>query len=244
MTTVTPRADAVAREAARIRAEYARRERELAADTYALTRPDALFRHQHTVRALRTALESAQLLPLEDRRVLEVGCGRGDWLAVFEQFGARRGNLAGIDLDPERARAASLRLTADEDAGADVRCGDAAALPWPDGAFDIVFQSTMFTSVLDRGVRAHIARELMRVLKPRGSIVWYDFTYDNPRNPHVTGIAVSEVRALFPGMRGRFTRVTLAPPLARWLVRRSWTAAELLESMKVLNTHTLGILQW
>lgn len=224
-----------AAELERIRAEYERRRREIPEDFYALHKPANLFLRQGQERALREGLEHAGVLPLGERAVLEVGCGEGAWLGIFEAFGARPEALAGIELDPERA--ASCRRHYPRAA---VEIGDAARLPWNDACFDLVFQSTVFTSILDPETRRRVAAEMLRVLRPGGLLVWYDFLYDNPRNAHVQGIGAGELRRLFPGCRWRRRRVTLAPPLARRLVPRSWTAAALLEALRVFNTHYLA----
>jgi hypothetical protein len=50
---------------------------------------------------------------------------------------------------------------------------------------------------------------------PRRRVLWYDFTYNNPRNPDVRGVPLARVRQLFPQSRVTARRVTLAPPLAR-----------------------------
>src|SRR5262252_5722773 len=55
---------------------------------------------------LRALLWDAGFFPLHSRRVLDVGCGIGDRLAVFQDFGARPENLFGVDLIPERIRSA------------------------------------------------------------------------------------------------------------------------------------------
>jgi ubiquinone/menaquinone biosynthesis C-methylase UbiE len=222
----------------RIRAEYQRRQREVPPDFYALYQPSNLYIHHGQVRALLWALRTANLLPLKDCRILEVGCGRGNWLSVFEDFEAQRGHLAGIDLDAARVACCLQRF-----AGADVRVGDASKLPWGDGQFDIVFQSTVFTSILDIGMKRAVAREMLRVLKPQGAILWYDFHVNNPRNPHVRGVGRREIQSLFPGCRMALRRVTLAPPLARRLVPISWTLSTLVEALRILNTHYFGVLR-
>ena len=97
--------------------------------------------------------------------------------------------------------------------------------------------------MMSRGLQqAAMAAEMRRVLRPGGLIVWYDF-WTNPTNPQVRGIRPDEVRRLFPGCRCQFRRVTLAPPLARRLVRLSWTSALLLEKLRLLNTHDLAIIE-
>src|SRR5437764_1123200 len=97
-------------EVERIRAENKRRDREIAPDFYALHRPPNLFLHHAQERAMLWALYAAGMIPLKDRKILDVGCGLGKWLAVFEDFDARRTNLAGIDIDEARATACADRI--------------------------------------------------------------------------------------------------------------------------------------
>lgn len=226
------------REAARILAEYERRERDIGREFYALTKPANLFIRHGQQRALLWALRTAGALPLEHKRILEVGCGRGQWLTVFEDFGARRENLAGIDLDPQRIGEARHRYP-----GADLQTGDATRLPWHAWMFDIVFQSTMFSSILDHAVRKLVADEMRRVLKPQGIAIWYDLRFDNPSNRNVRGISPRELRDLFPGCSVTVQPVTLATPLARRLVPRSWLLAAALERLGLLNTHLIGLIR-
>ena len=53
---------------------------------------------------------------------------------------------------------------------------------------------------------------MLRVVKPQGLILWYDFRYNNPRNPNVQGIGATEIRGLSPGRQVELRKVTLAPP--------------------------------
>lgn len=224
-------------EADRIRAEYARRAAE-GDDRYGPTRPENVFSRQAIERGAIGALRRAGMLPLRGRRILDVGCGHGQWLADFESWGADRDRLAGIDLVPERAARSAARFP-----GADVREGDATALPWPDGSFDVVLQSMMFSSILDGDVRAAAAREMARVLRSGGVVLWYDFFVDNPRNKQVRGMRRRDIAALFGGFEADLRRVTLAPPLARAIVPRSRPLGALLEGLKLLDTHYVGTLR-
>lgn len=219
-------------EADRILEELRRREREVPADFYSLDRPANRFLRQGQKRALRKALE--EIGPLSGKRVLEVGCGSGNWLEMLE--GAA--SLSGIELEPGRAARAAARFP-----GADIRTGDASRLPWDDASFDLVLQSTVFSSILEPGMRQAVASEMLRVLAPDGAVLWYDFFVDNPANPHVRGVRRREIAALFPGCRISLRRATLAPPLARRIVPVSWTLAALLESLRVLDTHYLGVIR-
>ena len=225
-------------EAERIRAEYLRREREIASDFYSLTRPANLFARHYQQQGLLRALTNAGMLPLADRRILDVGCGRGGWLAMLDDFGARQENVAGIDLDPSRLEDAKRQFPQ-----MDLRVGNAAQLPWEAGTFDLVLQSVVFTSILDPAVRAMVAGEMRRVLASGGALLWYDFRYNNPQNPNVRGIAPREIRKLFPDCSVELERVTLAPPIARRLVPVSWFVATALEHMRVFNTHVFALIR-
>ena len=117
------------------------------------------------------------------------------------------------------------------------------ALPWPDGTFDIVQQHTVFTSILDPVMKGRVCAEMLRVLKPSGAIIWYDFRFNNPANPNVRGIGIAEIRSLFPHCRVHVKRVTLAPPVARRLVPISWLASLVMEQLTIFNTHYLGVIR-
>ncbi len=69
--------------------------------------------------------------------------------------------------------------------GIKLRCGNASSLGFEDSTFDLVLQSTVFTSVLDPGLKQQIAAEMIRVVKERGVILWYDYHVNNPWNSDV-----------------------------------------------------------
>lgn len=221
----------------RIRAEYRRREREIPAGTFGWQHPSRLMIHQQTTRACIQVLDRARLYPLTNARILDIGCGEGNWLLEFLQWGAAPEKLSGIDLSSSRIGAAKSRLP-----NTDLRIGSATELPWDDGSFDLVTQFTVFTSVLDDAARSQMAGQMLRVLKRGGSILWFDFRYSNPRNPNVRGIERSEIRTLFPDCRIDFCSTVLAPPVARMATSISWAAAELLHAVPPLRTHYAALI--
>jgi ubiquinone/menaquinone biosynthesis C-methylase UbiE len=225
------------REAARILAENARRLAEIPAGRYAPWQPAELFLRQDRTRSALRLLKDVNRLPTSGARALEVGCGTGGWLPELLAWGLETPDLAGIDLDTNRVEVARKRFPS-----ADLRVGDAAALPWPSDHFDLVVVSTVFSSILDGGIQTRVAAEIERVLNPGGALLWYDLALDNPRNRNVRGIGRSALRALFPQLIGQVRRCGLLPPLARWLAARSHTLATLAATLPPLRSHLLAVL--
>ena len=218
-------ADPISVELDRLQNEYARRARVV------LRSPVRDYWFYEPMNAISRAVGR-----LNGRSVLDIGCGTGSRLMEFREMGA--GRLAGIELTAERC-AAARRVLPD----AEVVHGSAHALPWPDGTFDIVSQFVVFTSILDSTLKQRIAREMMRVVKPSGAIVWHDFRVNNPRNRQVRGIRKAEIVALFPLCEIDLHSMMLAPPLASLLIPRFPSLASQLEKLPFLRTHYLGVIR-
>jgi len=223
-------------EEARIRAAYEKREDD---GRYSLLQPGTLFIVQQIERRILSSLKRHGSGDLSSKRILEVGCGTGHWLREFTKWGASPENIWGIDLLRERlskARSAcspAIRL----------QCGSVASLPFADASFDLVLQSTVFTSILDPGYKCRAAAEMMRVVTPDGIILWYDYHVNNPWNRDVRGVKRSEIKKLFPGCRIERQRMTLLPPIARLLAPYSYLACYILEKIPPLCTHYLGLIR-
>lgn len=223
----------------RLRDEYALRQQRSAADTYALYNPAQLFARQQRERKIVKLLHRRGFMPLGKRSaILELGCGSGSVLAEYQSWGAASHHLHGIDLLPYRLNEAKAQLPL-----AWLECADGQQLPYPSCTFDLVLQSTAFSSILEDSVKVNMAREMLRVLRrPNGLIIWYDF-WLNPTNPQTRGIRPNEIRRLFPHCHYEFQRITLAPPITRRLVPRSWLAGMVLEKLTLFNTHYLVAIQ-
>jgi ubiquinone/menaquinone biosynthesis C-methylase UbiE len=222
----------------RVRIEYADRERRLArSDIYSPFNPAYLFAIQQRQRATLALLNKQGIASLQERAILELGCGGGGVLQEYLAYGAAPHRLHGADLLPERIRAAHQKLP-----NLPLTCADGQHLPYPAGSFDLALQYTAFSSILDDRVKANLAGEMLRVLKPGGMILWYDF-WLNPTNRQTRGIRPREIRELFPGCRYEFHKITLAPPMARRLAPLSWLLCELLEKLKVFNSHYLAAIR-
>lgn len=221
----------------RLLAEYQRREAEVPAERYAPWNPAEMLMRSERLRLAAGMLRRARVFPGETTACLEVGHGRLGWLGDLVAWGVREDSLHGIELDAGRAAQARERLPV-----ADLRVGDGTDLPWPDASFGLVVASTVLTSVLESDTRRALASEIIRVLRPGGVFVCYDFRVNNPRNPRVRGIGRPEIRELFSGLEGDIRSLSLAPPLARLVAPRSYPAAVLLGCLPFLRTHLLAVL--
>lgn len=218
----------------RLKAEYAARELRLASsDIYSLFNASYLFAVQQRQRAMLELMRSEGFSSLHGKRVLDLGCGMGGLLVEFLSYGVSVDRLHGTDLIPNRIEDAHKLLSP-----LSLTCADAQQLPYEADSFDLVSQFTVFSSVLDRSVKKKMAREMLRVVRPGGLILWYDFWF-NPTNRQTAGIRLPELRSLFPNCRYTFKRITLAPPITRRLANRSWLLCMLLEKLRLFNTHYL-----
>jgi ubiquinone/menaquinone biosynthesis C-methylase UbiE len=225
-------------EAERIRDAYARRKKG-PQGRYSFLDPSHVLLIQERDSELLSLLSRNGVESLEGKRILEIGCGTGYLLRAFLQWGAYPENVFGIDLLQERIDQARKLCPQ----GVRLECGNAVALDFPDGSFDIVMQSVVFSSILDSEMRQQIAAEMLRVLRPGSFVLWYDFFVDNPRNPDVRGIRSSKIRNLFPGCQVYLRRITLAPPIGRLVGQYSPFVYMLLSRSKILCTHYLGLIK-
>jgi SAM-dependent methyltransferase len=118
------------------------------------------------------------------RRVLELGCGTGEFTCRVAPSGAR---LVALDLSPDLLARARARVGE----GARFVRGNAEVLPFPAGRFDAVYGCSVLHHL---DLDATLA-EVRRVLRPGGRLA---FSEPNLLNPQV--LLMFKVRAL----RGRF----------------------------------------
>lgn len=218
----------------RVRAEYARRAvRPELQNAYSLFNPAHLYMIQSRQRDTLRLLKQVGVTSLAGKRILEVGCGNGGVLAEYLSYEANPQLIYGIELLPDRLQMAYTRNPA-----IGVAVADGSQLPFPTARIDVALQYTVFSSVLEHDLKEQIASEMIRVVKPGGVIIWYDF-WLNPTNPQTHGVRLAEVRRLFPGCQLTVHRITLAPPLTRRLIRFGSLFCTLLEFTRLLNTHLL-----
>jgi SAM-dependent methyltransferase len=221
------------REAAAVAERYARRGD---VGRYSMLNPDVWQTLQERQRAMLGLFAQAGLRDLSTLSLLEVGCGAGGNLLELLRLGFAPAHLSGVELLPERLALARAVLPS----ALALHGGDALDLALPAQSLDIVYVSTVFSSLLDDAYQQRLAQAMWGWLKPGGAVLWYDLRVGNPRNPDVRGVPPARLRALFPRGQLRQRRVTLAPPLARAVTRVHPGLYTLLNALPLLRTHTLA----
>lgn len=114
-----------------------------------------------------------------DEQVLDVGCGNG--ILTFEAAKQlKSGKAIGIDIWDHSAgqqTADDFRRNAQIEGIVDrveLREVDARTMPFPNVSFDVIFASLSLHHMGNRADRAQVVKEMVRVLKPGGTILLYD----------------------------------------------------------------------
>lgn len=110
-------------------------------------------------------LSNLDKIDFKDKRVLEVGIGQA---ADAQQIIDRGGCYYGIDITQEACDRALLRFAIFNKPHKDIKCADAAKIPFPDGYFDIIYSHGALHHIPDI---EKVAAELYRVLKKEGRLI-------------------------------------------------------------------------
>jgi SAM-dependent methyltransferase len=222
-------------EAQLVKERYARRSVLPESALYSPLNPAVYMGQQEKERCLIRWIRQAGLAPVQNKKVLEIGCGAGGNLLQLIRLGFLPENLVGNELLPERYQTARNMLPE----ATKVLLGDASTLDLPDQTFDVVYQSTVFTSILDDDFQKKLAGRMWALVKPGGGVLWYDFTFNNPRNPDVRGVSINRVKTLFPEAEIDIWCLTLAPPISRRVTRIHPILYNVFNMFPFLRTHIL-----
>lgn len=182
--------------------------------------------------ALTKALELCEV-PLADLRVLDVGCGNGRSTRLYLDLGLQPGQLTGLDLRP-----GAIALAQKLNPAITFHTYDGQTIDFPAASFNWLQFSTVFSSIADRGHRAHLIAEACRQLQPGGYLFYLDLWRANwfaggdrlrPENmfSNLQVMWATPLRAhhCFPPMRNGWTllrhRRTLLQQIKAWLKPRT-----------------------
>lgn len=173
---------------------------------------------------------------IKDIKVLEVGAGNGGNIYFFKKLGVKWDNIYANELLPYRIEVLKTTFP-----NIHLYEGDACEIEQDkEELFDIVFQSTVFTSILDSKFKELLAEKMWTLLKPGGIVLWYDFAFDNPSNKDVKGVKRKEIKGLFKEAKSiKFYKTTLAPPIGRRIKK----LYPFINVFSFLRTHLIAVIE-
>jgi ubiquinone/menaquinone biosynthesis C-methylase UbiE len=205
---------------------------------WARDNPGNRFLNERRENALHSLLAEEGVLPLAGKRILDVGCGTGEFLRSVCGLGAAPADCYGVDLLPDRVERARR-----ESSGITFELCDARHVPFEPGSFQLVCANMVFGSILSAEVAREIAAEMCRMLAPTGSVLWHDHRYPNPWNGAVRHYTRRDLQRLFPGFRIRTRSVAPLPPVVRRLGRSTPRVAPVLDVLPALRVDYLAVLR-
>lgn len=211
------------------------KKRDVLSHRYSFLRPSYYKNEQEKERAIINWINKCNITPLEEKKLLEIGCGSGVNILTFIKLGFNPKNITANELIEQRLQKAKTNLSSD----VTFLQGNALDLEIKDESFDVVFQAMVFTSIFDEDFRKQLAQKMWRWTKPGGGILWYDFIYNNPQNKDVRKVSYSEVKKLFPDAKITKWKITLAPPLSRIVTKLHPFMHDLFSIFPFFRTHLL-----
>lgn len=171
-------------------------------------------------------------------KVLDLGFGYGHDIFTLIKSGFKVENISGVEVIEERFNNLKNIIP-----NANLKLNNGFNIPFDNEEFDLIIQSTVFSSILDKNSRKELANEMIRVLKPKGKIFFYDLKFNNPWNKNVIKMDVNEINDLFPNYNKKFISTTLNPIAVRKIASKSIILCEFLEKVSFLCSHYYTIIE-
>ena len=165
-------------------------------------------------------------------KVLDLGFCSGIDIFTLIKSGFNPQNIYGVEVIEERYNRLKTIIPT-----TNLKLSSGFSLPFEDESFELIIQSTVFSSILSPDARKELADEMLRVLKPKGKIFFYDLKYNNPWNSNVLKMDKKEINRLFSDFDKKFVSVTLNPIVVRKIAKISIILCEILEKIPFFCSH-------
>jgi ubiquinone/menaquinone biosynthesis C-methylase UbiE len=166
--------------------------------------------------------------------ILDVGCGTGWWLEELSGRPEVQASLHGVELLPNRVRAARDRVPS-----ATVIAADARTLPFADRRFGAASLFTVLSSMEDRAAAERALREAARVVAPGGVVLVWEPRVPNLLNRHTGLIDRRTIDRAVVGAAVATRTTTVLPAVSRRLGGSTDRLYPALARIPALRTHRL-----
>lgn len=143
-------------------AKYWKEKPELFNNSYLQKKSFAYFVHLFLNSRMRESIEVLESVPVKNKKILDIGCGGGQYLEYFLNKG---GNVTGVDYSPKMILIANRYLKDRNFKNFSLRVADVRKLPFPNNNFDVVIGIGLLEYLVDPELAM---TEITRILKPRG----------------------------------------------------------------------------
>lgn len=131
------------------------------------TTPALLKRSENRCKKIIIALKIKS-----DDKLLELGCGYGDYATIINRF--TQSEVIGLDVSEKFIAEASQRNSSND---VSFIVGDVYSLPFPDSSFNFVYGNGILHHLTNK---IEVFKEIKRVLKPQGCIAFIEPNIYNP----------------------------------------------------------------
>ena len=209
--------------------------------SYSYLNPEIFKMHQERIfHEMNMISSNFNTKDFANLKITDIGSGYGFNILEFIRMGFLPQNITAVEMIKERADS-SKRIIPES---VNLYNQNALEASIENVSQDIVFQSAVFTSILDDKYKKMLANKMWELLKPGGAILYYDFIYNNPKNRDVKGVSIKEIRELFPdGNLKNKKKVTLAMPISRRVCSVHPSAYNLFNIFPFLRTHILCLIE-
>jgi 2-polyprenyl-3-methyl-5-hydroxy-6-metoxy-1,4-benzoquinol methylase len=206
----------------KIKRIYLKRKEKKLDKLYDWYNPDVQFSTSQYNKYFSILLNKAYGNDLSKLKILDVGCGDGNFIRTLIEWGCEPKNITGIDLMRYRINTCKKKTHSD----VKFIVGNFSK---QFKNFDLVVANTVFTSILKSNERKILAHNMWNATKINGWVMIFDFRYNNPYNKNVKKISIKDLKKYFNHSNKFFyCYLLMIPIIARKIVKYSYIFSEIL----------------
>lgn len=173
------------------------------------------------------------------KKVLDVGTGAAEILFFFLKHGITLKNIFGLELLLLRAEKVKKKYGFFQFLNA-----NGENIPFADKCMDIITLTYVFSSIIEDKMCYNIGKEMLRVIKDDGIIIWYDSYGGKKLSENTRSYKENDIKQFFPDCEYEFKRIGLGKIFNKRIEKYSWLIADVVSAIfPFLNCMQLCIIK-